>query len=650
MAYIITGGTGFIGKHLIDRLLTRGEPIHVLVREASEATLAALCEGRWAHARGLIVPLRGDITLPGCGVSEAALGGLRGQVRALFHLAAIYDMNVDAEAARRANVDGTAHALSLAEQVGTTFQHVSSIAITGGVVRGVFTEAMFDEAQQLDHPYYATKFESERLVRSQTAVPYRIYRPGVVVGSARTGEADKIDGPYYAFPFIELARRNLPRWLPLLGSDAGVLNIVPVDYVASALDAIAHAQGNDGQTFHLVGPNAPSLFRAMGALSKAAGGPRYALSWPSSVQRLGASRSRRKPSPLALAVRAGFLEKTGIPESVLSASEWRTRFDSKNAERVLAPLGIRCPELPAYADKLWSYWKAELAPRHKRARVEQRGVLSRGVCDKRVLITGASSGIGEAVARAVAHSGGIPLLVARNEDKLRAVCAHIEAEGGRASFFVCDLNDPLQVDALIAKLRAEPPIEVLVNNAGRSIRRSLAHAYDRIHDYERTMQLNFFGALRLTLGVLPDMRARRNGHIINISSAGVLLDTPRFSAYIASKAAFDAFSRVAAGEALSDNVHFTTIYMPLVRTPMIAPTKGYESAPALTPDQAAAWVIEAIFKRPKRMSNHVAQAFHALEELHPSLTTRLRNFGYRYTPGSKKARAAAAPDELAPIP
>ncbi len=627
MAYIVTGGTGFIGKHLIDRLLRRGQPIHVLVRESSRANLEKLRTTRWKDST-LIHALVGDIGSPGCGVDAPP------KAIALFHLAAIYDMDVSAEAAWRANVDGTKHAIELAAAAGATLQHVSSIAVTGGVLPGVFTEELFDCGQKLDHPYYATKFESEKLVRLQTVVPYRIYRPGVVVGSSVTGEIDKIDGPYYAFPFLKLARKRLPRWAPLVGVDAGVLNIVPVDYVASALDAIAHAPNEDGQTFHLVGPKAPSLMRAMSELSKAAGGPRYALTLPRSLM-----ASSRKPSPLALAVRDGFVEKTGIPESVLDASAWITRFDTRNTERVLAPLGIRCSELPSYADKLWSYWDREFWAKRKLAKqkVQERGVLTRGVKGKRVLITGASSGIGEAIAREVARQGGTPLLVARSEEKLRTLRDEIGGE-----YFPCDLNDPAQIDALVRTLREGAPIDVLVNNAGRSIRRSLSHAYDRMHDFERTMQLNYFGALRLTLGVLPGMRARRNGHIINISSVGVLVNTPRFSAYVASKAAFDAFSKVAAGEALSDNVHFTTVYMPLVRTKMIAPTRGYANAPALTPEQAGEWVVGAIHNRPKSLSGGVARAIHALDELHPALLTQLRSLGYRFTPGSTKKKTAQA--------
>jgi short-subunit dehydrogenase len=468
-----------------------------------------------------------------------------------------------------------------------------------------------------------------------------------VVGSSVTGEADKVDGPYYAFQFLKLAKKRLPHWLPLLGPAGGVLNIVPVDYVASAMDAIAHTPGLDGQTFHLVGPNAPTMLEAMAEFSKAAGGPSRALALPEGLLPRRSARAKertRRPRahPMVRAFRQGFVDKTGIPESVLSASEWHTRFDCSNAERVLAPLGIRCPELPSYAGKLWTYWDEHLS--HKRARLaaEARGVLSRGVRDKRVLITGASSGIGEAVAHKVAREGGVVVLVARTEDKLVQVRDAIVAEGGRAEYHVCDMSEPGSIEALLAKLATEAPIDVLVNNAGRSIRRSLAHSYDRLHDFERTMQLNYFGALRLTMGLLPGMRTRRNGHVINISSAGVQVYTPRFAAYIASKAAFDAFSQVAAGEVLGDNVHFTTVYMPLVRTPMIAPTKGYEYAPALSPEEAADWVVSAIDGRPERLTRNMGAAFQMLSDLNPDLMTKLRNFGYRYTPGSTKARPKPA--------
>ncbi|MFT3925629.1 MAG: SDR family oxidoreductase [Myxococcales bacterium] len=642
MSYVITGGTGFIGKHLIDRLVRRGKPIHVIVRAGSRANLEGLIASRWAAHAGLVLPLTGDITEPLCGVSPSERAALMGKVEGLFHLAAIYDMDVDADAAWRANVEGTRHAVELANELGCTLHHVSSIAVTGGVYPGVFREDQFDEGQKLEHPYYLTKFESEALVRRESRVPFRVYRPGAVVGDSKTGEADKVDGPYYSFPLLRLAKKSLPPWLPLIGVDSGVLNIVPVDYVADGLDALAHIPGLDGRAFHLVDPQAPSLYEAMSLFAKAAGAPRFAFKVPGKFTSALLKHNPLANLPLAEAVKQGFLDKVGVPESILEATEWVTRFDTRETVALLAPLGIQCPPLAAYAQVIWDYWEQHLrAGAGKRRTRQPRVRRSRDVTGKRVLITGASSGIGRAVALRVAAEGGVPLMVARSLDKLEALRDHIVSRGGQAEVFACDLNVASDIDALLARLENEAPVDVLVNNAGRSIRRSLSHSYDRLHDFERTMQLNYFGALRLTMGLLPRMRKERNGHVINISSAGVRVNTPRFAAYVASKAAFDAFSRVAAGEVLGDGVFFTTVYMPLVRTEMIAPTKGYASAPALTPEQAASWVVHAMRERPSQLGGPVALAVHTVSELAPRLMERARNMAYRYTPGSTKAKPKA---------
>ncbi|WP_249011953.1 SDR family NAD(P)-dependent oxidoreductase [Conexibacter sp. DBS9H8] len=229
--------------------------------------------------------------------------------------------------------------------------------------------------------------------------------------------------------------------------------------------------------------------------------------------------------------------------------------------------------------------------------------LEQAVGGKLVLITGSSSGIGRASAHRVAAAGGRVILVARTRETLDQVVAEIAAAGGTAAAYPCDLTDLEAIDGLVAAVSADHGVpDILINNAGRSIRRSVARSYERFHDYERTMALNYFGAVRLTLGVLPGMRARRSGHIINISTMGLQTNTPRFSAYLASKAALDAFARSIAPEIVLDRVDITTVYMPLVRTPMIAPTKHYERLPALSPDAAADLVCEAIRKRPKRVS------------------------------------------------
>jgi short-subunit dehydrogenase len=235
------------------------------------------------------------------------------------------------------------------------------------------------------------------------------------------------------------------------------------------------------------------------------------------------------------------------------------------------------------------------------------GVLAHSLDDavsgRTIMITGASSGIGKAAALQVGEAGGIVLLVARTKDKLEETKAEIENLGGTAHVFPCDLSDTDDIDRMAAEVVAQHgPPDVLVNNAGRSIRRSVGRSYDRFHDYQRTMQLNYFGAVKLILDVLPGMRERGSGHIINVSTMGLQTNTPRFSAYLASKAALDAFSRSIASEIIGDGVHITTIYMPLVRTPMIAPTKMYDRFPAMSPENAGTLITDAIRKRPKRVS------------------------------------------------
>jgi short-subunit dehydrogenase len=220
-----------------------------------------------------------------------------------------------------------------------------------------------------------------------------------------------------------------------------------------------------------------------------------------------------------------------------------------------------------------------------------------------VLITGASSGIGRAAALNIGAAGGEVILVARTRAKLEEVADELSVAGGVPHVHPCDLSDTDDIDRMAAEVLTDYGApDILVNNAGRSIRRSVRRSYDRFHDYQRTMQLNYFGAVKLILDVLPGMRERGSGHIINISTMGLQTNTPRFSAYLASKAALDAFSRSIGSEIISDGVHITTIYMPLVRTPMIAPTKMYDRFPALTPEAAGNMIVEAIRKRPKRVS------------------------------------------------
>ncbi|HXB65338.1 MAG TPA: SDR family oxidoreductase [Solirubrobacteraceae bacterium] len=651
MAYLITGATGFIGRRLVENLLAnRHGKLYVLVREGSTGRLDDLTH-RWSTATGTaadkrIVPVLGDLRRPLLGLEEEQITDLRGKIEHFVHLAAVYDMTAPAERNSAVNVGGTTHVVELARalEVGC-LHHVSSIAVAG-TYRGTFSEEMFDEGQKLPSPYHRTKFESERLVREQPFVPWRVYRPAVVVGDSRTGEMDKVDGPYYFFKAIQRGRQLLPEWLPLVGVDLGATNVVPVDWVAHAMEHLMHVPGMDGRAFHLTDPRGQRVEELVNELAAAAHAPRFAVT----LDKRLTSAVPTWPLKLTMELppwrqlRGLALRELGIPEEVIGHMELVPRFDMRSTLLALAGSGFEHPpELHTYAGRLWDYWEREMDPNLSRDRT-----LGEAVKDRRVLITGASSGIGKATALKVAAAGGVPLLVARNVEKLEEVRAEIVAAGGQAYVYAADMSDMASVDDLVARvLEDHRHVDMLVNNAGRSIRRSIALSYDRFHDFERTMQLNYFGAIRLILGLLPDMRERGFGHIVNISSIGVQTSPPRFSAYVASKAALDAFTRVVASETIGDGVTFTTIHMPLVRTPMIAPTKMYDAFPAISPDEAADMICEALRTRPKHMGTRLGTVGEVLYALSPKAVDRILHLAYRVFPDSGAARGDRDVEERA---
>ena len=635
MAYFVTGGTGFIGRHLIDNLLKRKGTVHVLVRKASLKKFQALARERgWDPKR--VVAVAGDMAADNCGVSPAQVRALAGKVQHFFHLAAIYDLTAKAEAQRIANVDGTRHALDLAAALKVKcFHHTSSIA-AAGLYPGVFREDMFEEAEGLDDPYLRTKHESEGLVRKETRIKWRIYRPAMVVGHSRTGEIDKIDGPYYFFTFIKKLRELLPPWMPVLGLEGGRINLVPVDYVADAMDHIAHKPRLDGHTFHLVDPEPLRVGEVLNTFARAGHAPQMSM-------RIDARMFAFLPSSVRGAV-AGLppvrrfvgmlLRDFRIPKEVLKFVTYPTRFDNRETERALKGSGIQVPRLEDYAWRLWDYWERHLDPDLFIDRT-----LKGKVRNKVVVITGGSSGIGLSTAQKVAAAGAVTIIVARGEEELFKARDAMVAEGGKVFAYTADLADMADCDRLVSAILSEHGhVDILVNNAGRSIRRSIELSYDRFHDFERTMQLNYFGSLRLIMGFMPGMVARRKGHVINISSIGVLANSPRFSAYVASKAALDAFSRCAQGELSGKGISFTTINMPLVKTPMIAPTRMYDSVPTLTPDEAADLVVKGIIEKPSRIATRLGIFSSVINALAPKAYEVIMSTAFELFPDSAAAR------------
>ena len=244
MNYFITGATGFIGKRLVRKILGRpGSVIHFLTLQRELERLPLLLD-YWGVDEKRVIPVVGDLTQPELGISKSDLRKLKGKVDHFFHLAAIYDLKATAEVQQAVNVEGTRNTVRCAEAIGAKRFHLFSSIASAGLYEGVFREDMFEEAENLDHPYFRTKHDSEGIVRRECSVPWRIYRPGLVVGDSRTGEMDKIDGPYYFFKLIQKMRKLLPPWMPTIGIEGGRINIVPVDFVVAAMDHIAHLDGH----------------------------------------------------------------------------------------------------------------------------------------------------------------------------------------------------------------------------------------------------------------------------------------------------------------------------------------------------------------------------------------------------------------------
>ncbi len=645
MHYFVTGATGFIGRRLVRKLLERkGAIVHFLVRDQSAQRVDELLD-YWGVDKAHAVPVHGDLTLPGLGITKAERSKLEHRkIVHVFHLAAVYDLKADEASQRTANVDGTRNVVQFANELGAScFHHVSSIA-AAGLYEGVFREDMFEEAENLEHPYFGTKHESEKLVRTECQIPWRIYRPGIVVGDSRTGEMDKIDGPYYFFKLIQRTRQLLPPWVPGIGLEGGRINLVPVDFVVDALDHIAHKRGLDGKSFHLADPEPRRVGEVLNLFAKAGHAPPMSLYVNAAL--FGFIPNSVRKGLLALTpvrrIRAAIMKDLGLPEDILTFVNYPTRFDCREAQAALKGSDIAVPPLESYAWRLWDYWERHLDPD---LRIDR--TLKGQVRNKVVLITGGSSGIGLATARKVAAAGATTIIVARDPEKLEEAQRAIAADGSTVLTYSADVSDAAQCAELVAKLVDEHGgVDVLVNNAGRSIRRAIENSFDRFHDFERTMALNYYGALRLTLGLLPAMMKKRRGHVINISSIGVLTNAPRFSAYVASKAALDAWTRCAASEFADLGIQFTTINMPLVRTPMIAPTKIYAQVPTLSPEEAAELVAEAIVYRPVRIATRLGIFGEVLHALLPRVAQVIMNTTFRMFPDS--AAAIGKKDEAAP--
>ncbi|MDD5481266.1 SDR family oxidoreductase [Rhodoferax sp.] len=645
MHYFVTGATGFIGKRLVKKLLERkGSVVYFLIRQDSQSKVKALREF-WAASAARVIPVYGDLTAKKLGVAAEVVKQLKGKVDHFYHLAAIYDLGADAASQMEVNVEGTRHTVEFAQVIEAGHFHLVSSIAAAGLYEGVFREDMFAEAENYEHPYFHTKHESEKIVRQMCQLPWSVYRPAMVVGDSQTGEMDKIDGPYYFFKLIQRMRQILPPWLPSIGLEGGRVNIVPVDFVVAALHVISHQKDIRGRCFHLVDPVGYRVGDVLDIFSKAAHAPKMNLFINAAL--LGFIPRSVTKGLMALApvrrVRSAVMKDLGLPEDMLTFVNYPTRFDCRDTLAALKGSGVACPNLKDYAWRLWDYWERHLDPDLHIDR-SLRGTVG----GKVVLVTGGSSGIGLATAHKFAEAGAITLICGRDQDKLDAACAQAQAKGYTFAAYAVDISDEAACADFVQKVTAaHGGVDFLINNAGRSIRRAIESSYDRFHDYERTMQLNYFGSLRVTMGFLPGMVAKHKGHVVNISSIGVLTNAPRFSAYVASKAALDAWTRCASSEFADQGISFTTINMPLVRTPMIAPTGLYNNVPTLAPEEAADMVAQACIFKPVRIATRLGITGQILHAVLPRVAQIAMNTSFRMFPDSTAAKGAKAGEKTA---
>jgi len=639
MQYFVTGATGFIGKRLVKKLLARrGSTVYFLMREESAGKLPDLL-AYWGVSKTRAIPVFGDLTGKKLGVASDVIKSLKGQIDHLYHLAAVYDLSADEESQVAVNIEGTRSMVEFAQAIDAGHvHHVSSIA-AAGLYEGVFREDMFEEAENLDHPYFMTKHESEKLVRKECKRPWTVYRPAMVVGDSQTGEMDKIDGPYYVFKLIQRMRQILPPWMPSVGLEGGRMNIVPVDFVVDALDHISHKVTKGHGCYHLVDPKGYRVGDVLDIFSKAAHAPKMNLFINAAL--MGFIPKSVKKGLMALApvrrIRNAVMKDLGLPEDMFTFINYPTRFDCRDTEAALKGSGIACPDLNDYAWRLWDYWERHLDPDLFIDRS-----LKGATGGKVVLVTGGSSGIGLAAAIKFAEAGAITLICARDQAKLDEAVAEIKEKAGKQAqihAFACDIADAEGSANLIEWCNTNfGGVDFLINNAGRSIRRAIESSYDRFHDFQRTMDLNYFGCLRVTMGLLPGMAAKRKGHVVNISSIGVLTNAPRFSAYVASKAALDAWTRCASSEFADTGITFTTINMPLVRTPMIAPTKIYNNVPTLSPEEAGDMIAQACISKPVRIATRLGISGELLHAAAPRIAQIVMNTTFRMFPDSEAAK------------
>jgi thioester reductase-like protein len=596
----MTGATGFIGRHVLELLLARKETVYCLVRKPSEDRLQEIAL-KLQHLKGRVVPLCGDLTQPRFGLDTEKLVELsEAGIDHFFHIAALVDLSADSEALARANVEGTRNAIDVALAVEAGCLHyVSSVAVAGHY-EGTFTEGMLEQAERLGDPYASTKHDAEALVRAEYSRPYRIYRPSVVVGHSETGEIDKVDGLYLMFRGIQRLRESIPGWVPRIGIETGSLNVVPVDYVAKAIDHIAYAKDLDGKTFHLVDPQHHKTSEIVDEICKAAKAPTFStfLKLPPVPEPLARLIDASEQLPGVRRASDALLAELGIPRRLIGYFGHSTEYSCEETLKALAGSGIEVPPLESYAVRLWEFWEKNLS------RMPARNArLARAVEGKRVLIAHAGCRLETSVAQQLAASGAKVMLVDSDAVVLEELKAQITRAGGEAYAYRSDLGSKADRAALLARvLEQHAGIDLLICGSSEALVRKpkALEALDTAA-CEAALAAHYVASVDLALGLLPGMRERETGHLVLL--APLAIDGGADPAEAGAAAALDAFATALAPELSSAGVSVTSAHVPPLK-----PATGSAPLAAVDLERAAEVVCDALIQRPRRASTWLGTA------------------------------------------
>lgn len=638
---LITGATGFLGQYLVKALLEKDQQLTLLVRNPESAVCKQLIDRLGQVSEKASVKfIKFDLSKDGLGLPKKSF--LK-EFDHVYHLAAIYDLSTAESEMLNTNVEGTRRLLLRLKQDAFKgcFHFISSIAVAGDF-SGQFDESMFDEGQKHKHAYHLSKFQSEKVVREYKKLndfSVRIYRPSAIVGHSVTGHIDKIDGPYYLFLIVSFLKRWLPGNVPLaLPKTKVVLDIVPVDYVVESIVCISQLNESNflqGQfCFHLSDPDTPSLSALFSKVLDVSGGPSTAMLVPvDQVSKLVFSKQFKMIRNLQAIhiLKKEVLKSLKIPEHVFDALMPKLKFNAKMTRNLLEKHSIAPPKFNDYIEVLWEYYNKKLDPQKNRLNSAKKLFNN-----KRVLITGGSSGIGFESAKIAYSLGAKVILVARDQSKLDECENNIKALGldlGEISTYSCDLSDLNACDELVNFIENNyGSVDILFSNAGRSIRRSISKSQGRFHDLERTMQLNYFGAARLILGLLPGMLKQGGGQVVHSSSMGTISSTPRFGPYMASKIALDTLMDSMAAEFTNQNIAFSVIKFPLVQTPMVAPTAEFKKSKLTSPEQAAMMFVDAVVDQSRVKVPVTGKLLSFATFLSPNIMTQLYNYAFQVWP------------------